>query len=932
MVRNVFIIFLLLGFSLSVNAQIEKEGTPRLMKKKSVFSEGIPTYTLPSFDIEKYKQEISNNHRKKLKFARMFDLAVDIKEQAKKISKQNGTLYVLSIRSREAYSLSLVFESYYIPDNAELFIYNTDFSHIKGAFTSKNNKKNKTLPIGPLKGEEVIIEYYEPYKRNFDGSLKLGKVGHDFLDIYGYLKKNSTGIGDSEDCNVNINCPDGQEFQDIKHAVARVVSNGTLCSGSLVNNTYFDGKPYFLTANHCISTEAEAQDAVFYFNFESPECDTSYVDDYQSISVSGLVATAPDDKLDFSLLEISETVPINYKPYYAGWNLDTANIENTTTIHHPSGDVKKITKDLDPPVSGNYGSTYDAYSHWLIEDWELGTTEGGSSGAPLFDQQKRIVGDLTGGEASCDYNFNDYFAKISRSWNDFGSPDHQLKYWLDPNATHFNHIDGYYPYQNQPSNLVAVYDSTNIFLKWNPPVDESNVAYYELFRNNSWVKSSTKTSYLDTIAVKDSVYFYKVRANLDNDSYTSFSDSAGLVLTPRYELPFNEHFESYDSLASGWYQYSLQGNASWDIKTGGYQNTPDTSAEGSSNAYFYETEGVSARLVSPKINMKNETFVNLFFHLAMPSYQGNIDQLDVFIRYADSLPWHKISTFKDEVNSWQEMKIQLPEVSQDYLIAFEAGSNGGGGVYIDDLTVKKDTNVVSALNLNVSGETICSGESVIYSIDTSDVYDNYLWDFGYGAEPEIASGYGPFEVAYSYKGLKQIKLTVDENYTSYYPDMLMVHETPSPKITHKEDKLYSNYGEGNQWYFEGEIIEDADSSVYTVDKNGNYILKVTNEFGCIGISDTIKVSSQGVSGVVRGGILEIFPNPAGDKLFIRFHEEMNEVFYSISNSEGVIVKQGKFDNRMNKASIFIHNLPSGIYFLNIQPSYKNPLSKKFIKL
>ena len=397
--RNVFIMCLLLGFSLSLNAQIEKKGTPRLMKKKSVFSEGIPTYTLPSFDIVKYKQEI--NHRKKLRFARMFDLAVDIKNQAKRISQKNGTLYVLSIRSKEAYSLSLVFNTYYVPDGAELFIYNPEFTHIKGAFTSGNNKKNKTLPVAPVRGEEIIIEYYEPHNSDFDGELKLAKVGHDYLDIYGYLKQKSSGVGSSGDCNVNINCEEGQEFQEVKQGVCRVVSNGWLCSDSLVNNTYFNGKPYFLTANHCISTESSAQDAVFYFNFESPECDTSYVDNYQTISVSKLVATAPDGKLDFSLLEISESIPINYKPYYAGWNLDTSNIKNTTTIHHPSGDVKKITKDEDPPVSDDYGDTYDEYSHWLIEEWELGTTEGGSSGAPLFDQQKRIVGDLTGGEASC---------------------------------------------------------------------------------------------------------------------------------------------------------------------------------------------------------------------------------------------------------------------------------------------------------------------------------------------------------------------------------------------------------------------------------------------------------------------------------------------------------------------------------------------------
>ena len=934
--RNVFITFLLcLGISLSVNAQIEKTGNPRLMKKNNLFAEGIPTYTLPSFDIENYKEKTSRSHLKKLKFARMFDLAVDIKKQAKKISKNNGTLYVLSIRSKDAYSLSLVFETYNLPGGAELFIYNPDFTHIKGAFTSRNNKKTKALPVAPVRGEEVIIEYFEPYKSNFEGKLKLAKVGHDYLDIYSYLKQNSSGIGSSGDCNVNINCEQGQEFKDVKQGVCRVVSNGWLCSGSLVNNTRFDGKPYFLTANHCISSESEAQDAVFYFNFESPECDTSYVDDYQTISASGLLATAPDSKLDFSLLEISESIPINYKPYYAGWNLDTVNIDNTTTIHHPSGDVKKITKDANPPVSADYGSVYDEYSHWLIKEWDLGTTEGGSSGAPLFDQQKRIIGDLTGGEASCDYNYNDYFARLSRSWDDFGSPDHQLKYWLDPNTTHFKRIDGYYPYQNKPSNLIAVYDDIDISLKWNPPVNESNVDYYEVFRNDSLlITNITKTSCLDTTVFKDSIYFYKVRAYLDNNSYTSFSDSVGLVPTNIYSLPFNEYFESSDSLASGWYHYTIQGNASWEIKTGGYQNTPDTSFEGSSNAYFYETEGESARLVGPGINMENETYVNLNFQLAMPSSQDSVDQLDMYIRYADTLPWQKIKTYNDELNSWQEMNLQLPKVTQNYFIAFEAMSNGGGGVYIDDLTVEKDAEAVSALKLNVSRETICSGESVVYSIDTSDVYGSYYWDFGYGAEPEIASTYGPHEVGYTYKGSKELKLTINKDYTSYYSGTIKVYETPSPTITYRDSSiLVSNYKEGNQWYMNGELIKGADSSAFYPTETGEYLLKVTNKYGCIGTSDTLKISALSVTDNLSNGKLEIFPNPALKRLFVNFHKEVDNVMYSITNVQGQIVKRGNFGNVVSEQhSISIKKLPAGIYFLNVQSSGILPVRKKFVKL
>ena len=81
------------------------------------------------------------------------------------------------------------------------------------------------------------------------------------------------------------------------------------------------------------------------------------------------------------------------------------------------GDVKKISVDNDPAVSATYSAEFVSGAFWKILQWEKGTTEGGSSGAPLFDQNHRVVGLLTGGEAVCGRSVNDYFAKLSVSYN-----------------------------------------------------------------------------------------------------------------------------------------------------------------------------------------------------------------------------------------------------------------------------------------------------------------------------------------------------------------------------------------------------------------------------------------------------------------------------------------------------------------------------------
>jgi V8-like Glu-specific endopeptidase len=931
MIRFTLIGVFLLALSFSLRGQIQQDGTPRLMKKKHAFPETIPTYTLPEFDANQYRRDSTQQHHKKIRFARMFDISIDITEEAKQIPQENGRLYLLSVRSKGAYSLSLVFNKYKLPEGGELFIYNPDFSHVKGAFTARNNKSAGALAIAPVRGQEVMIEYFVPDTQVGKGSLKLSKVGHDYLDLFGYLKDKSTGVGASGDCNVNINCPEGGGFQEVKHSVARVVFNGYLCSGALVNNTKYNGEPYFLTANHCINSEYEAHEAVFYFNFESPECDSTYVSDTSTVSASTLIATAPDEKLDFSLLKISKNIPVDYKPYYAGWNIDTTGIENTSTIHHPSGDVKKITKDSEAPVTSNYGDTYDDYTHWLIKQWDVGTTEGGSSGAPLFDQNNRIIGDLTGGEASCDYNFNDYFAKISHSWDDFGSAEHQLKKWLDPNDTRFQAIDGYYPYQDKPSNLKAFDDSANVSVSWNSPADESGVNYYEVFRNDSMIASTQKLSLLDTSVIADSLFFYKVRAFIDTGGYTSFSDSIGVMISETYELPFDEHFESYDSLAQGWYDYSLKGTSSWEIKTGGYQNLPDTSSEGSANAYFYGTSGERARLVSPNLTMLNSSYVNLYFDLAMPEKDGKVDQLDLYIRYSDSLPWHLYESYQQKADSWKEQKVKIPKPSDEYYIAFEAISNGGGGVYLDDLSILTDTNAVDKPPVSVSSDIICSGDSVVFAMDTSDVYNNYFWKFGYGAQPETAYGYGPHKVSFTYEGSKQLELTLDDEYTNYYEDILQVYETPSPAISYKDSILTSNYPEGNQWYLNGEPIEGADSSAIIIEEAGIYVLKVTNNSGCSAFSDPLNIEGLGFAESSLTDMFKLYPNPAGKYIDIHFVEAMQQITYFITNLQGQIVKNGVIKDSVSKYRIQIQELPPGIYFFTAQPAGKGSVKQKFIK-
>ncbi|MDG2311849.1 MAG: T9SS type A sorting domain-containing protein, partial [Flavobacteriales bacterium] len=78
---------------------------------------------------------------------------------------------------------------------------------------------------------------------------------------------------------------------------------------------------------------------------------------------------------------------------------------------------------------------------WMIDQWELGVTEPGSSGSPLFDENHRIIGQLYGGAAACSGNVNngqlDYYGRFNESW-DLGASE-----YLDPTGTGVTVWDGF---------------------------------------------------------------------------------------------------------------------------------------------------------------------------------------------------------------------------------------------------------------------------------------------------------------------------------------------------------------------------------------------------------------------------------------------------------------------------------------------------------
>ncbi|MBU8892658.1 MAG: trypsin-like peptidase domain-containing protein [Bacteroidales bacterium] len=897
----------------------------------------IPVVLLEEINIKKLEKEDKEHLNSGLKSFRFADnIEVDIDTEHYGIWKtlpEGDKAWYLKIKSPGAYSLSVLFNHYRIPPGAKLHIYNTDKSHVRGAFTYKNNKWNYILPVAPVKGDEIVIEYYEPKEVDFIGEIHITNIAHDYKDILHYLTKDTKGFGNSGLCNININCETDSLWQMAKHSVCKITYNGWLCSGALINNTNNNGNPYFLTANHCINSDYDASAAVFYFNYESPDCINADGPVDQTISGSVIIAAPPVNTLDFTLLELSLDPPSEYKPYYSGWNRDITDPASVTSIHHPSGDIKKITKSYDGATTNDYSEGYNVYTHWWIDEWDEGTTEGGSSGSPLFNQNGELIGDLTGGDASCSYNFNDYYLQFHHAWQDYTEPNFSLNSWLDPDNSGIISLGGYLPYDTIPSHLKASLTDTVVNLSWNEVIDTANIDYYNIYRNSGLYDNSVSTDYQDLAAYKDSVYKYYVTAKITAGGESDPSNIIYIRSMDSLFTPFGEDFEGQLSLPQSWYEERSDEPTGWEFKAGGYSGLIDTAYEGSVNAYFYDITGESSKLVMPRFDFSGNTNVVLSFYLNMQEQGVNIDELKIVYKNNDLEEWKEIRSYNTDVSLWEKKSVSLPDLSDNYQIAFEAIGLGGYGICIDSVSLKEDGNYLLPV-FSVSRDSVCINDDVIFSttIDNSNILK---WEFGKTAIPETTFGKGPHTVEYISGGIKQTRLTVNDTYIKEEINSVVVFDISTSAFVVTGNKLTSSSPYGNQWYLNENPIDGATNQLHEIVEDGDYYVDI-----CGSASQPQYLVVYGIENpevkkpdsVWQNNIL-IYPNPntGSFTVYLNTKDYITDVNYKIIDITGKTLQTGKLDSSNNHVTIDDGSMVEGVCFIQIYSDDKYYTTKILIK-
>ncbi|MDR2358506.1 MAG: choice-of-anchor J domain-containing protein, partial [Prevotellaceae bacterium] len=418
-------------------------------------------------------------------------------------------IWQLRLQSPGAIALSLYYDRFYLPEGSKLFIYSANKKHVVGAFTAADNPQfGPEFSTEMIAGDELVLEYVAPAtatgmqvapssqlflksgaaKAMSNGGtqpvISISGIGYVYNSAIisvspAFYKPTGPGNeGRSAACMVNINCPEGGAWQDQKKGVAatiqRIAGAEWLCSGTILNNTAKDRTPYFLMAYHCseangkVATAADLNQWRFYFHFERTDCDNSSpVAAYLTATgAQRLVATHINGGSDGLLLRLNTNIPDDWDVYFNGWNRSNTPMNSGVGIHHPRGDVKKISFITAPSTDDTWASVEGIGApdaHWNIKwgtvNGKKGITEGGSSGSPLFDENGLVVGSLSGGNGNasdvCVTSTYSLYGKLWWHWDQSPDPNQHMAKYLDPIGSGVTTLEGMYSPQETAANFVA---------------------------------------------------------------------------------------------------------------------------------------------------------------------------------------------------------------------------------------------------------------------------------------------------------------------------------------------------------------------------------------------------------------------------------------------------------------------------------------------
>ena len=316
-----------------------------------------------------------------------------------------------------------------------------------GPFTANEITASGVYWSPVLEGDSATVEIYLP--RGVAPTavqLAMPTISH-LVVTGGDLQKSEPvdDIGASGFCEVDVACVATTAALNQAKAVAKLLftegGDTFICTGTLLNDSIASNTPYLYTASHCMDSQEAASSLVTYWFFDAVACGDLSVPQYMTVT-GGAVLLGRSVDSDWALVRLRTPPPAN--AVFSAWRAEALpNASAVTVIHHPEGDLKKISS----------GSTLDYFSfsdHTSFADvrYSIGTTEDGSSGSGLLTLGSggnfyELRGGLFAGNASCsNTSGHDVYSRL-----DVAMP--LIAPYLTPAAANLNKktlvIEYYYP-------------------------------------------------------------------------------------------------------------------------------------------------------------------------------------------------------------------------------------------------------------------------------------------------------------------------------------------------------------------------------------------------------------------------------------------------------------------------------------------------------
>ena len=526
-----FVFFVCIG----ITAQVTNEGKPYswdLVNKKNTSVVQMPGFDRAAVDAEDVQNDIDKIGP--YRFGYEFATNLGITNAGVWDNLPNGDrIWRINIASSGANTMNFIFDKYWLPKGAKLYIYSNDRKSLIGAYTDIMNHPEKKLGSWLVDGDNVWIEYFEPANVEGQGLLNIGTVVHGYRSASESSLQNR-GLNDSGNCNLDVDCSIGADFDDkkdlLKHAVAVVLGGGGACSGTLLNNTSLDQEPYFIFANHCTFTPATT---AFRFNWISPDpvcAATTNSTTSATNTTSGAELLATSSQSDYRFFRITGGINANWDIEWAGWDASDDEPDYTIGIHHPAIDIMKVCRN----DTGLSKTTSGGQIFWTITTagggWEMGVTEGGSSGSGLFNQDGQLIGTLCCGLAACsgtsDNNQWDSYGRFAISYNNGG-----LAQWLDPTDSGVTSLRTYTEESILSVADVSLEDNFSIFpnptstgiinLRFDGSINTSfEYIVYGVDGKKITAGSFETTAELKMESQSNGIYFIKIKENTTGNEIT----------------------------------------------------------------------------------------------------------------------------------------------------------------------------------------------------------------------------------------------------------------------------------------------------------------------------------------------------------------------------------------------------------------------------